>query len=479
MKHRSHRFLSLLAAGGLAVSLASGTALAQSLTIDKCQKAIEKEGVKIQAMILKALQLCKDKYRQTVVKVNKSGGSLQLNVELPKATTACDAALAKTIGVPGGLNSSTPTTQVQKTYAKLAALVPGGKCTNADLAALGHLPEAAYGDAWIRWVITAMLKAAYEKQIWLVADTPGIMNAFCNANGNLTSGEPAGPTGDCPTCCNLKQSPCYKMNCRLGLGSQTDLTLLDYTPPPPPPPVPPSPLSLTLPLSGELVAEYCVYPDFIGTDIAVVGNPSRTVNVVNIPGGTKACVSMVRAEGFIKCGGSSLFNGPKDIDLCADSNGANPPCGGPGAACLPAPANATTACSIGPGPICQKLSPPLAGTADAVMLATLQIETVNPGPCTGSGGNVVPTILTTGSVTVKFDNFNNPGHDHDADNFADPNCSGSRTATVSGAAGTCPPGYFDSASLGGTTLVGGFPAYSSTSPGSLGDTSTTFTLVCQ
>jgi hypothetical protein len=451
MKHRSHRFLSLLAAGGLAVSLASGTALAQSLTIDKCQKAIETEGVKIQGLILKALQLCKDKYRQTVVKVNKSGGSLQLNVELPKATKACDTALAKTIGIPGGnLNTlGAPPSQVQKTYAKLNTLVSGGKCTNADLAALGHLPQAAYGDAWIRWVITAMLKAAYEKQIWLVADTPGIMNSFCDANGNGTTGEPAGTTGDCPTCCKLNQSPCYKMNCRLGAGSNTTVNLLESAP-------------LTLPLTGELVSEYCVFPDFIGSDIAVVGNPSRTVNVLNL-GGTAACVSMVRAQGFIKCGPSSLFSGPRNVALCADANGANPPCSSSGS-CLPAAANATTQCATGPGPICQDLLPPAAAVNDTVVLATLQIETANPPPCTGSGGNVVPTVLTTGNVSVTFSNY-------------DPACSLSNTDTVTGSAGTCPTGFFNSASLGGTTLVGGFPSYQS--PGGLGDSSTTFNLVCQ
>lgn len=461
MKARRDWLLSLLACSGLVLGLSSAPAFAGDLY--KCQQGIEKESVKIQGLILKALQLCKDKYRQTVVKVNKlnsdsnPGNDTTLAVELPKVTTACDGLLAKTIGIPGG-NLGTlgvPPSQVQKTYDKLMKLTTVGtppKCEDGELLALGHLPKTAYGDAWIRWIIMAMLKGAYEKQVWLVGDTPGIMGALCDANGNGTPGEPAGPTGDCPTCCKLQVPPCFTMTCRLAGASNATLQLLDGG------------SNFSLGLGKELASEYCQYSDFIGSDIAVVGGPSRTVDEIVIPATARACVTQLRAEGFIKCGGSSFFNGPKNVTLCADSDGANPPCG---TACQPAPATSITSCATGPGPICQTLGTP-AVTNDSVILSTLQIETVVPlGPCTGSGGNVVPTILTTGNVTLNFVNYT-------------PACSGTYTDTVTGVAGTCPaPGSFlDSEDLAGTTLVGGFPAYQS-SAGGLGDTATTFSLICE
>ena len=457
MKSRRSWLASLVAAAGLIFAFGSSPVLAQG-DLFRCQQGIEKEAVKIQALILKALQLCKDKYRQTVVKVNKlnsdsnPGNDTTLAVELPRITRACDGLLAKTIGIPGGnLNSlGTPPSQVQKTYQKLNALLAPGKCTDAELAALGYLPSAAYGDAWIRWLITAMLKAAYEKQIWIVADTPGIMVALCDANGNNTPGEAAGPTGDCPTCCKLQVPPCNKLNCRLAATSGSTVQLLDTGFP------------IPLALGKEIVSEYCQYPDFIGSDIAVVGNPSRTIDELSLAGNS-VCVTQLRAMGFIKCGASSLFNGPKDVQLCADSNGGACNTG----ACLPQ-LTATTACPSPALPlrVCQQLSPTLATANDTVVLSHLQIE-VAPSPpgCTGAGGNVVPTVLTTGSVTVSFDNF-------------DGSCSGTYSNTVNGSAGTCPTGFLDSADLAGTTLVGGFPAYQSPSS-ALGDTVTTFNLVCE
>jgi hypothetical protein len=458
MKASRSWLVGLLAAAGLI--LASGTAQAQ---LDKCQQGIEKEAVKIQALILKALQLCKDKYRQTVVKVNKNSPPLNINVELPKVTKACDTLLAKTIGNGPLTPLSTPPTQVQKTYAKLSNLVTGTppKCDDASLAALGHLPQSQFGDAWIRWLITAMLKSAYEKQIWIVADTPGIMNALCDANGNTVPGESAGPTGDCPTCCKLRVPPCNKMNCRLQPGvsnSFTKVTLLGEDGA--------TNVPLTLALGKELVSEYCQYPDFIGSDIAVVGNPSRTIDELNV-GGNNVCVTQLRATGFIKCSGSGGFSGPKNVDLCVDAaNGAGPCNAG---ACLPAGATSQSCPSGGkPGPTCQALSGS-AAINDTVVLSTLQIESAST-PCTGASGNVVPTVLTTGTVNVTVSNYDNAG-----------SCSASFTDTATGvASGTaCGAAFLDSADFGGTTLVGGFPALRTSDPGSLGDLTTVFQLKCE
>lgn len=454
MKTRRRWLASLVAASGLVFAFGSSPA---SADLYKCQQGIEKESVKIQGLILKALQLCKDKYRQTLVKVNASGGSLSMSTELPKVTKACDGLLAKTVGVPGGnlATLGTPPSQVQKTYQKLAGLLAGTspKCTDSDLAALGHLPSAAFGDAWIRWLMTTMLKAAYEKQIWIVADTPGVMAALCDANGNGTPGEPAGTTGDCPTCCKLQVPPCNKMNCRLkpgGSNSFAQVQLLD------------SGLPITIALGKELVSEYCQYPDFIGSDIAVVGNPSRTIDEITAIPGNTVCITQLRASGFIKCGASSVFSGPKDVALCADSNGGACNAG----SCLPQP-TATSSCGSpppgGPLQICQQLSG-TAATNDSVVLSHLQIE-VAPSGCTGAGGNVVPTVLTTGQVTVSFDNY-------------DATCTVDYSNTLNGTAGTCPSGFFDSADLAGTVLVGGFPSYQSPSS-TLGDTATTFRLECE
>jgi hypothetical protein len=463
MKASRSWLVGLLAAACLV--LASGTAQAQ--LVDKCQQGIEKEAVKIQAAILKALQLCKDKYRQTVVKVAKNQ-SLDITVELPKVTKACDTLLLKTIGGPL-TPLGTPPTAVQKTYDKLNKLYTGTpqKCDDASLAALGHLPQGQFGDAWIRWLITAMLKAAYEKQIWIVADTPGIMSALCDANGNGTLEQP-GPTGDCPTCCKLTVPPCNKMNCRLAAGSQAVVSLL---------PEDGGPKSdVNLLLGKEIVSEYCQYPDFIGSDIAVVGNPSRTVDELNV-GGNKVCVTQLRAAGFIKCSGVGFgFTGPKNVDLCVDAAKGAGPCNNLGA-CLPASATSESCPSGGtPGPTCQALSG-AALTNDTVVLSTLQIENAGSGNCTGTNGNVVPTVLTTGTVSVKVENYDNNDTGFPGDGT---NCNASYTATVAGVPGTnaCGAAFLDSADLGGTTLVGGFPALRGPAP-SLGDLTTVFQLICE
>jgi hypothetical protein len=225
---------------------------------------------------------------------------------------------------------------------------------------------------------------------------------------------------------------------------------------------------VTIALGKEIVSEYCQYPDFIGSDIAVVGNPSRTVDELTI-NANPVCVTQLRATGFIKCGTNSVFNGPKNVNLCVDAaNGAGPCNTG---SCLPAGAGSESCPSGGtPGPTCQALSGS-AATNDTVVLSTLQIENTG-SACTGASGNVVPTVLTTGTVNVTVSNYDNSGT---------PPCSASFTDTVTGApSGTvCGAAFLDSADFGGTTLVGGFPALDSTSPGSLGDLTTVFQLKCE
>lgn len=95
------------------------------------------------------------------------------------------------------------------------------KCNGHHLVQLGYLPPYPYGDAWIVWIVTAMLKGAYERQLWWVPDLPAILKTFVDpdpsAAGDCATRANGSPMGDGKDyCAVLLSSPCHRLACRIG-----------------------------------------------------------------------------------------------------------------------------------------------------------------------------------------------------------------------------------------------------------------------
>ena len=503
MKRRSW-LRSTLAAAAFAVGGLVGPAAAQNLA--QCQRGIENLGRGFQDQVFKALQLCKYLYRKKVVEAqvqNLPAATLALNLD--KKAVVCGKKLTSVLGTTGGgLGTLTPKTQAEKYYKKFNDLVVTGKCTSDHLVQLGHLPPVPYGDAWIRWILVSQLKSAYEKQIWLVADLPNIMNSLVDPDtanaGDCAIPAPAGdgnndcaipaPAGDGNNyCAVLASSPCNKVNCRIDTPNTTltiNLCGLGAVP---------------ANLSGEIVQEYCQFPPWTGCDIAVVGNPSRSIDPVNFLT-SDACSANVRAEGWIKgsnsCqigyggpspGGavttfnvSSVISGPKNVSICQDADTTSGSNCTAGTLTLP---GGTTPCSCNstpPGPIEVTLSGSLAA-GDSIASSALLIHTASAGAppgvnCSGTTGDAtfVPLFFTTGTVNVTV---------------LDPVCGTVCGASLSqgegpGAAfssvapnsnsGPGPVNYLDASDNSGAKTVGGFPG---ACPASLPSLATAFKIQCQ
>lgn len=482
---------STLAAAAFAVGGLVGPAAAQDLA--KCQKQIENNGRGFQDQVFKALQLCKDLYRTEVVKaqvLNLPAATLALNLD--KKAPVCGKKLTSVLGTTGGgLGTPTPKTQAEKYYKKFNDLVVTGKCTSSHLAQLGHLPSGPYGDAWIRWILVSQLKSAYEKQESLVADLPNIMNSLVDPDtanaGDCAIPAPAGDGNN--YCAVLASSPCNNVNCRIDTPNTTltiNLCGLGAVP---------------APLSGEIVQGYCQFPPWTGCDIAVVGNPSRSIDPVNFLT-SDACTTNLRAEGWIKgsnsCqigyggpspGGavttfnvSSVISGPKDVSICQDADTTSGSNCTAGTLTLP---GGTTPCSCNstpPGPIEVTLSGSLAA-GDSIVSSALQIHTASAGAppgvnCSGTTGDAtfVPLFFSTGTVNVTV---------------LDPNCGAVCGASLSqgegpGVAfssvapnsnsGPGPVNYLDASDNSGAKTVGGFPG---ACPASLPSLATAFKIQCQ
>jgi hypothetical protein len=138
-------------------------------------QGIEKNGTKLQASILKALAKCKDGYRKAVVAATPLGTT----------ATACQTGLDKAI------NASNVVSAIAKTKAGLDKLVPplGTACTDGDLAALGYLTTATFGDRWARLVLMTALKGAFDTQQQLISDLPNILTEL-GANGCALCAQP-------------------------------------------------------------------------------------------------------------------------------------------------------------------------------------------------------------------------------------------------------------------------------------------------
>src|SRR5262245_24944762 len=135
----------------LTIALAVGMTAPAFADLVKCQQGIDKNGSKLQAAIIKALTKCEDGYRKAKV----------ANVPLAATATACQLGLDKAI------NFTNIASAISKTKTGgLDKLVPplGSACTDPDLAALGYLVTATFGDRWERLVLLAAMKGAFDTQ---------------------------------------------------------------------------------------------------------------------------------------------------------------------------------------------------------------------------------------------------------------------------------------------------------------------------
>lgn len=508
MKRRQWLALGLLT--GAVFSFGPTSARAQ--TLDRCQKQIENLGRGFQDQVFKALQKCKDFYRLEVVR-SQANPAYNLTAALDRRAKACGIALDKVLGTPNGLGGPIQKTQAEKYYKKLDDLLVRGICTNLHLVQLGYLPEtlsapcSGYGDWWKRWFLTAMLKSAYERQLWLVSDLPAILASLADPDSASLDPTLKCAVGTGPNwCAVLSVPPCHKLNCRIDpVVTQLTIGLCGLG-------------STTAALSGEVVQEYCQFPPYTGCDLAIVGNPARTIDPVSFLGNT-ACTANLRSMGFVKGPTSctiqyeyedvagttltttistgSVVSGPRNVEVC-QSTSAPPPVGtqdncvnppapdlGPSGGCLQLPAATNTSdcgtvCSgmgSGPGPIHVNLTGSVS-TGDSVALSHLQIVTKSGTECPGGHNaprNQVPLFFTTGSTKIDVD--------------GDPTCSTCGVLNIGPVSGTPlsdldldnvtdgSPGdeYLTSQDLSGLVTSGGFPG---ACPDALPPLFTGFTIAC-
>src|SRR5262245_16009165 len=170
MPPRRITFGSLVAPIVGACLLAVGPAAPASATMGKCQSGINKVGLKLEGKIFKALGKCKDAYRKAMVKGAPLTGP-------GFAAAKCEIILNNTITFPD-TTTADGISAIQAAKTALDALrnppAPPAACDDADLVALGHLPEAGFGDRWQRLVLVTKLQSAYQQQIGLVRDTPDV-----------------------------------------------------------------------------------------------------------------------------------------------------------------------------------------------------------------------------------------------------------------------------------------------------------------
>jgi hypothetical protein len=412
----------------LTLALAVGMTAPAFADIVKCQQGIDKNGAKLQSSIIKALTKCEDGYRKAKVALT------------PLATTAasCQTGLDKAINF-GNIVSA-----ISKTKNSLAKLVPplGTACTDADLAALGYLTEASFGDRWQRLILMAALKGSFDTQQLLISDFPNILSEL-GANG-------------CALCATLgNQFPCVSTVCDVDTPNSPFETKV-----------------LTAPVGGNLVGNTvvagCEWQNVMPNgEIALIATPNLGLRPVVVLGNT-VCNGTFRSMGYLACNGSST---KVNFSACQDSDTSD------GDECVGTVCQASPAAGTG-GACLTYTSLPASAAGDAYILSTtrLRISSANGGDgvvCTpddtytATPAAVIPT--TTGSATAQVLDYNNTNGSTQTEGPI-------VGAPVSGGASACANAR--SGSSTGLILAGAFPG-ADTVGGPLGDTVTRVTIKCQ
>ena len=380
----------------LAVAIVLAVAMTAPAFADlvKCQQGIEKNGTKLQSSILKAFAKCKDGYRKAAVAATP----------LATAAAACQAGLDKVI------NFGNPISAMAKTKGALDKLVPplGTSCADADLAALGYLSTAQFGDRWARLILLASMQSAYDTQQVLISDLPNIFHDL--------------GTNGCALCATLSnQPPCVTTVCDVDPTSGFETRVLG------------TPLSGAI--SGNTVTAGCEWQNVLPNEIALLGTPNLGLRPTTVLGSTVCNVSF-RTMGVLSCAGSTMpkvsYSGCQDSDT-SDGDECT------GDVCQAAP-NASTG-----GACLTYTSLPTAAQGDVYVLSTTRLRVSTAvGPdgvaCTPDDtytetpAAVIPT--TTGSATASVLDYNNTNGNTQSEGPATgttgPSCAVARSGSSAG-----------------------------------------------
>ena len=263
----------------LGAAVAVATASPSSAVIDKCQKSISKEVLKLESKIVKSIVKGADTYQKAAAKGDPISG----------ITGKVNDTLAKAIDV------ANPKSAVSKTMAKLSAIGPSDKatCTDADLFSLGFIPEGIGGDRWTRLAVIASLQTAYENAVLGNATFGADYQAMVDAGG-------------CSLCSILANPSCVDRTCTLDpasggqTNSATGVVLTSTT--------------------GSVPVGSCNVPSIMPPgEFATIGGAQRGLDPIVVGGApgslVVACVTTLRTMGVQNCTGTMPS---VDYDVCVD-----------------------------------------------------------------------------------------------------------------------------------------------------------------
>jgi hypothetical protein len=305
--------------------------------------------------------------------------------EAPTATAAthCNVQLVKSLTFPDPMNSSA----MQQAKNGLSFLTSGTNpaCTDADLVALGHLPEGTFGDRWQRWVMIARLGGALNELAQLAADTTAAFKAMNAAGG-------------CPLCARVATPPCFQQSCALAAGTTATAH---------------APASFSIALVGEIPLDVCRDDTVLPNEFVLVGRPAKTLNRALVFS-TNVCIRLTGAEGYVACAGSTapkvsyvacqdhLVNAP-DVDECA---GVGVSCGASRSDPIPEHAGAENG-----GP-CFDFNPASPAAGAGLALATIEMTLIDSAQrgadgiaCTDDDLAPEPLVLTVPLTTATAQGF--------------------------------------------------------------------------
>jgi hypothetical protein len=500
--------------------------------VDKCQKALEKAGSKLQTDAIKALARCADAIRKANPSADSGstsgGGSAATPTPgkspIERAADTCEAQLATVFDKAGAF---TGRSSIDRFKAAVDKLVPG-TCTATDLFALGHLLSGAAGTAppapssnpgiqdWTKnWLAVANLSAVVMQEIMQARDLLNQINATIDAIGDCKGSETR------PNLCQFAIQ-CRDQACEMASSSNASITLAAGP-------------TIPIAIGGQLVLQVCTMKNFgllgnNGEFVSLVGGPARSIRVPALAGIT-ICVDQVAAEGWCDCTGLGVS---VDTAICQDhieSNGEG--CVGPstgiftttetpcfcddgsgqlGVQCgptLPSCPNGSTCGKKGTGGRCHPgttngpIKTLVTGTSsagDCVLLDTLQFKLLPSAAAFGPDGqpctsdDTVPPVVTvpiplstgTANASVKDSVITEGACDGGKTRCVEnANCADGLCVGVAKGEIASPPvtgakvsscAMLEAGKLSGLKLVGGLTAVD---VAGLGDLAATFQIVCE
>lgn len=256
---------------GLAGAVLFGPAAPVSAALDRCQKLVSKEVLKLERRIARALTLCADLVQAQV----------QKNKPIADVSTRCDRQLSRAVDAANGQSA------ISKALVNLRKIGPAGnaRCSDSDLLSLGHLPENPFGDRWTRLAAIAAWQTAWENAVFGNATLVNAIQALVEAAG-------------CPLCSLVRAPPCRTQVCSLAAGSGGTTNGFAFA------------------FSGAAVAGGCDMPSIMPVgEFAAVTAPQQGILPIAIGGGIFVCVNAFRGVGVTNCGGTFPT---VDTDVCTD-----------------------------------------------------------------------------------------------------------------------------------------------------------------